>query len=244
MGLTIPFLPPLWRLFARFSKLGKLLLLPLVAAFRKDAFEEGGGGFNVVVTLPPILGQLALYRRPEDGGTIPLKVGLHPQQVRNPGVEVREEFLDLGDDANLLVDRSHWDKNALYFGEIKSRSSDTVDDGPGSLARLLKVQNKVEILRKDGVRIRLEPDAVCFDDRWSDPIRNKARSGEFFPKCRHNNIAAMHSMLQQGLEMGSRYVSSFVPENPITNILEPDDPWSVFCVMFGLQFGTEGTIRN
>ena len=101
------YLPPLRRLLARLGELGELVFLPLAAAFGEDAFEEDGGGFGVGVLRPPVLGELALDRRLEDGGPIPLQVGSHSLQGDDPGIEVGEEFLDLGDDAALLVERGN-----------------------------------------------------------------------------------------------------------------------------------------
>ena len=86
-----------------FGELGELGFLPLAAAFGEDAFEEDGRGFGVGVLRPPVLGELALDRRLEDGGSIPLQVGSHPLQGGNPGIEVGEELLDLGDDAALFL---------------------------------------------------------------------------------------------------------------------------------------------
>ena len=102
-------------MFACLGELGQLVFLPLAAALGEDAFEEDGGGFGVGVLRPPVLGELALDRRLEDGGTIPLQVGSHPLQGDDPGIEVGEKFLDLGDDAALLIDRSERGRRFLEF---------------------------------------------------------------------------------------------------------------------------------
>ncbi len=67
-------------------------------------FMSVGGAFGFGVLRPPVLSEFALDRRLEDGGSIPLQVGSHPLQGDDPGIEVGEEFLDLGDDAALLID--------------------------------------------------------------------------------------------------------------------------------------------
>ena len=94
-------------------------MLPLAAALGEDAFEEDGGGFGVGVLCPPVLGELALHRRLEDGGSIPLQVGSHPLQGGDPGIEVGEKLLDLGDDAALLVE---WSNGKRSLRERCSRS--------------------------------------------------------------------------------------------------------------------------
>src|SRR5208283_3841793 len=155
-------------------ELGELVLLPLAAAFGEDAFEEDGGGFGVGVLRPPVLGEFALDCRLEDGGSIPLQVGSHPLQGDDPGIEIGEQLLDLGDNAALLFQRSERNLDALDLGEIESGSSDTVDNGPGALAGLLEVQSEVEISGKGQARVGLDTDTVCLDYRWSYPIRDHA----------------------------------------------------------------------
>ena len=94
------------------GELGELVSLPLAAAFGEDTFEEDGGWFGVGVLRPPVLGELALDRRLEDGGSIPLQVGSHPLQCNDPGIEVGEKLFYLGDDAALLVHRRQRKKEA------------------------------------------------------------------------------------------------------------------------------------
>jgi hypothetical protein len=75
----------------------------------ENALEENRGGFGVGVLGSPFFGELALDRGLEHGGSIALQVGPHPLQSGHAGVEVGEEFLDLGDDAALLG--YGWDEN-------------------------------------------------------------------------------------------------------------------------------------
>jgi len=96
-------LPPLRRLYAFLSELAELVFFPLASAFGEDAVEEDGGGFGVGVLRPPVLGEFALDRRLEDSGTIPLQVGSHSLQSGDPGIEVGEQLLDLGDDTSLFM---------------------------------------------------------------------------------------------------------------------------------------------
>ena len=162
------------RVLALLGELGELGLLPLAAAGSEDAFEEDGGGFGVGVLRPPVLGEFALDRRLEDGGSIPLQVSSHPLQGGDPGIEVGEKFFDLGDDAALLSQGGEWNLDALDLGEIESGPSDTVDNLRGALAGLLEVQSEVEIPGKSQARVWLDTDTVCLDYRCSYPIGDHA----------------------------------------------------------------------
>jgi len=103
LGFNI-FLPPTGRrLLACLGELGELGLFPLVAAGGEDAVEEDGGGFGVGVLGAPVLGELALDRGLEHGGSITLQVGSHPLEGGDPGIEIGEKLLDLGNYAALLL---------------------------------------------------------------------------------------------------------------------------------------------
>ncbi len=55
----------------------------------------------------PLLGQLSFDGRFEYRRSVTLQVGLRPLQRRHPGVEIGEQFLNLDDDAALLVEGSN-----------------------------------------------------------------------------------------------------------------------------------------
>ena len=60
---------------------------------------------------PPFFGQLALDGGFQHGGTIAFQIRPDPSQGRNSSVKVGEKFLDLGDDAALLVERREREVN-------------------------------------------------------------------------------------------------------------------------------------
>ena len=80
-----------------------MILFPLLAAFRENAFQQFGGGFLRRILGPPLFGQLAFDGSFEHGRAVSLQIGLGSFKGGHAGVEVGEEFFDLGDDAVLFV---------------------------------------------------------------------------------------------------------------------------------------------
>ena len=67
--------------------------------------------------LSPLLGELPFDGGFQHGGPITLQFGLRPLQGRHPSVQIGKEFLDLGDNATLLLFRRY--RNPCWSDIIK-----------------------------------------------------------------------------------------------------------------------------
>ncbi|KVR19196.1 hypothetical protein WL61_11115 [Burkholderia ubonensis] len=104
--LGILFLPVFGWSFALFLELGELLGLPACAALGEDTLQKLGTGFGesaeIALRFAPGGGKRAFDGGLEQGLAVLLQLLLSSLQLCYSGIEVRQQFFELGDDASLL----------------------------------------------------------------------------------------------------------------------------------------------